>query len=307
MYHFRPRVQAVGRGDKPQFHFLAEMAGVRGGAGAPRGYRVAPVGNRPLRSAFPIRSPLARRSVFSASFVGVTPSRYRWSMRIRRRKNTHEQAGSAADISALRSKCRSSHRRIGGRYHGPRRSQIPARNGAAWHADKSRVRRDARTFPARADDRLLADFFFALYVKTKNFHWHMSGPHFGIYHLPARRAGLSRFSPRPDGHPPKRVAPDRRHHVALRRPDRAPQQGACSDNDADYVPRLWTLLAEVCATTNLQLAAPHGPPKTHGLCDERGDGREARACLENLDRRRPSGRVWFLFEGQAGHGEAGRS
>src|SRR5580692_7611367 len=29
---------------------------------------------------------------------------------------------------------------------------------------------------------LLADMF-ALYVKTKNFHWHMSGPHFRDYHL----------------------------------------------------------------------------------------------------------------------------
>src|SRR5437016_9409161 len=29
---------------------------------------------------------------------------------------------------------------------------------------------------------LLADFF-ALYMKTKNFHWHVSGPHFRDYHL----------------------------------------------------------------------------------------------------------------------------
>lgn len=29
---------------------------------------------------------------------------------------------------------------------------------------------------------LLADMF-ALYLKTKNFHWHMSGPHFRDYHL----------------------------------------------------------------------------------------------------------------------------
>lgn len=30
--------------------------------------------------------------------------------------------------------------------------------------------------------KLLADVF-GLYVKTKNFHWHMSGPHFRDYHL----------------------------------------------------------------------------------------------------------------------------
>lgn len=34
----------------------------------------------------------------------------------------------------------------------------------------------------RALNGLLADIF-ALYIKTKNFHWHMSGPHFRDYHL----------------------------------------------------------------------------------------------------------------------------
>lgn len=31
-------------------------------------------------------------------------------------------------------------------------------------------------------NRLLADYY-ALYIKTKNFHWHVSGPHFREYHL----------------------------------------------------------------------------------------------------------------------------
>src|SRR6195256_4832390 len=35
---------------------------------------------------------------------------------------------------------------------------------------------------AGAMNAILADVF-ALYVKTKNFHWHMSGPHFRDYHL----------------------------------------------------------------------------------------------------------------------------
>src|SRR6266481_10042376 len=35
---------------------------------------------------------------------------------------------------------------------------------------------------SRALRELLADVF-ALYLKTKNFHWHMSGPHFRDYHL----------------------------------------------------------------------------------------------------------------------------
>jgi starvation-inducible DNA-binding protein len=40
---------------------------------------------------------------------------------------------------------------------------------------------------------LLADVF-ALYVKTKNFHWHVSGPHFRDYHLLLMSTGI-RFSP----------------------------------------------------------------------------------------------------------------
>ena len=41
---------------------------------------------------------------------------------------------------------------------------------------------DAVTKISEALNRLLADTY-ALYVKTKNFHWHVSGPHFRSYHL----------------------------------------------------------------------------------------------------------------------------
>src|SRR5712691_220528 len=40
---------------------------------------------------------------------------------------------------------------------------------------------------------ILADVF-ALYVKTKNFHWHMSGPHFRDYHLPLDEHGTQIFA-----------------------------------------------------------------------------------------------------------------
>jgi len=46
----------------------------------------------------------------------------------------------------------------------------------------SQTKSDARDEISSALNRLLADFF-SLYVKTKNFHWHMSGPHFRDYHL----------------------------------------------------------------------------------------------------------------------------
>jgi len=41
---------------------------------------------------------------------------------------------------------------------------------------------EARRNISAALNALLADFF-ALYFKTKNFHWHVSGPHFRDYHL----------------------------------------------------------------------------------------------------------------------------
>ena len=40
---------------------------------------------------------------------------------------------------------------------------------------------------------LLADVF-ALYIKTKNFHWHMSGPHFRDYHLLLDEQGVQLFA-----------------------------------------------------------------------------------------------------------------
>ncbi|MCC6480210.1 Dps family protein [Sphingorhabdus sp.] len=41
---------------------------------------------------------------------------------------------------------------------------------------------NSTTALAAALNGLLADYF-ALYLKTKNFHWHVSGPHFREYHL----------------------------------------------------------------------------------------------------------------------------
>ena len=53
---------------------------------------------------------------------------------------------------------------------------------AAASADADRSRRQRHQDIAGAINALLADTF-ALYLKTKNFHWHVSGPHFRDYHL----------------------------------------------------------------------------------------------------------------------------
>ena len=61
---------------------------------------------------------------------------------------------------------------------------------------------------------LLADMF-GLYLKTKNFHWHMSGPHFRDYHLLLDEQGEQIFAATDAGG--RTRAKDRRHDVAIDR------------------------------------------------------------------------------------------
>ena len=142
---------------------------------------------------------------------------------------------------------------------------------------------------------LLADFF-ALYVKTKNFHWHVSGPHFRDYHLLLDEQADQIFAATDD------IAERVRKigGTTLRSVGQIARQQRVLDNDADYVTPL-DMLAEL-RDDNLQLAAHMR--ETHGLCDERGDVASA-SLLENwIDE--AERRVWFLFEASR-HGEAGRS
>ena len=59
--------------------------------------------------------------------------------------------------------------------------QAEARRQAPLHTPSS-LSAEATREISGALNRVLADLF-ALYIKTKNFHWHMSGPHFRDYHL----------------------------------------------------------------------------------------------------------------------------
>src|ERR1700736_403188 len=132
---------------------------------------------------------------------------------------------------------------------------------------------------------LLADAF-ALYIKTKNFHWHMSGPHFRDYHLlldeqadqifamtdpiAERVRKLGGLTIRSIGH----IARTQRLH----------------DNDADYVEPS-DMLAELrednkTLTSSLRQA--------HNVCDEHGD--IATASLIEIWVDETERRTWFLFE-----------
>src|SRR6059058_6419116 len=132
---------------------------------------------------------------------------------------------------------------------------------------------------------LLADMF-ALYLKTKNFHWHMSGPHFRDYHLLLDEQGDQIFAATD-------AMAERVRKIGgttLRSIGHVGRLQRVLDNDADYVTPL-DMLAEL-RDDNKQLTA--NLRETHGLCDEHGDVASA-SLLENwIDE--AERRAWFLFE-----------
>ncbi len=132
---------------------------------------------------------------------------------------------------------------------------------------------------------LLSDMF-ALYIKTKNFHWHVSGPHFRDYHLLLDdQATQILAATDPIAERARKLG-----GTTIRSIGQIGRQQRVLDNDADYVTPL-DMLAEL-RDDNLQLAAHMR--ETHELCDEHGDVATA-SLLENwIDEAEE--RTWFLYE-----------
>ena len=132
---------------------------------------------------------------------------------------------------------------------------------------------------------LLADVF-ALFIKTKNFHWHVSGPHFRDYHLLLDDQAEQLFSMTDD------IAERVRKigGTTLRSIGQISRLQRLLDNDADFVTPL-DMLAEL-RDDNKQLTA--SMREVHDLCDEHGDVATT-SLLENwIDE--AERRTWFLFE-----------
>jgi starvation-inducible DNA-binding protein len=138
---------------------------------------------------------------------------------------------------------------------------------------------------AAALNTLLADMF-ALYMKTKNFHWHMSGPHFRDFHLLLDEQATSIYGStdiiaervRKVGYPTLRSIGDISRRQRL------------TDNDAeDLTPP--QMLAEL-REDNLQLAA--FLREAHGICEDQGDVASASFLETWIDQAEQ--RVWYLFE-----------
>jgi starvation-inducible DNA-binding protein len=138
---------------------------------------------------------------------------------------------------------------------------------------------------AEALNQLLADSF-ALYLKTKNFHWHMSGPHFRDYHLLLDEQATEIFATT------DAIAERVRKigETTLRSIGDIARRQRIADSDTSFVPPR-DMLAELRAG-NLTLieelrtakaaADQAGDNATSGLIDDWTDGAERR--------------VWFLFE-----------
>ena len=132
---------------------------------------------------------------------------------------------------------------------------------------------------------LLADMF-ALYVKTKNFHWHMSGPHFRDYHLLLDEQGEQIFDTTDD------IAERVRKigGTTLRSIGHIARLKRVADNDADFVSPQ-DMLAEL-RDDNKDLT--QRLREVHDLCDEHGDVATASPIEQWIDE--AERRVWFLFE-----------
>jgi len=132
---------------------------------------------------------------------------------------------------------------------------------------------------------LLADVF-TLYLKTKNFHWHMSGPHFRDYHLLLDEHADQIFAMTDD------IAERVRKigGTTIRSVSHIARLQRIADNDADFVDpgdMLAELMEDNKGLVVSMLAA-------HDLCDDANDVATASLIETWIDETQR--RTWFLFE-----------
>ena len=133
---------------------------------------------------------------------------------------------------------------------------------------------------------LLLSDVFAMYLKTKNFHWHMSGPHFRDYHLMLDDQGEQIFSMTD-------AIAERARKIGgptLRSIGQISRLQRIADNDAECVKPI-DMLSEL-REDNMKMT--RNMREVHSLCEEAGDVATT-SLLENwIDESEK--RTWFLFE-----------
>lgn len=144
---------------------------------------------------------------------------------------------------------------------------------------------DSARAVAKALNGLLADAF-ALYLKTKNFHWHISGPHFRDYHLMLDEQADQIFATTdPLAERVRKIG-----GKTLRSIGNVAKVQSLKDNDEEFVaPR--DMLLELMED-NKKVA--HAMRAAHKLCDDHDDVATASILEVYIDE--TERRTWFLFE-----------
>jgi starvation-inducible DNA-binding protein len=138
---------------------------------------------------------------------------------------------------------------------------------------------------SKAINGILADSF-ALYLKTKNFHWHISGPNFRDYHLMLDEHADAIFATTdPLAERVRKIG-----GTTLRSIGDVSKHQSIDDNDEAFVAPL-DMLRELVADNK---AVAKAMREAHELCDKHDDIATA-SLLENyVDE--TERRTWFLFE-----------
>jgi starvation-inducible DNA-binding protein len=144
---------------------------------------------------------------------------------------------------------------------------------------------NARRDITGALNALLADVF-ALYMKTKNFHWHVSGRHFNDYHLMLDQQSEAIFAT--TDQLAERVR--KLGGTTLRSIGQIAKHQTIQDNNDEYVPPR-EMLRELMEDNKKMAAAMR---KAHKLCDDHEDSGSASLLEVFIDE--TERRTWFLFE-----------
>jgi len=167
----------------------------------------------------------------------------------------------------------------------PRRSAAPTKALPESLDTPTDLPRNAVVALCHSLNGLVADAF-ALYLKTKNFHWHMSGPHFRDYHLLLDEHAEQIFATAD----PLAERVRKLGGKTLRSIGDIGRRQSLEDNDEEFVsPR--DMLLELVRDNK---AMAHAMREAHGLCDEHDDVATASLLEVYIDE--TERRIWFLFE-----------
>ena len=175
------------------------------------------------------------------------------------------------------------------------KTQDTKRHSDAPLATPTDLKQAASKDIAAALNPALADVF-ARYLNTKNFHWHMRGPHFRDYHLLLLDEQADQLYAMTD---PIAERIRKLGGRTLRSIGPIARTQRIVDNDADYVEPS-AMLAELRAD-NLALTA--SLRSAHDLCNEHRDIASASMIEVWIDE--PERRTWFLFEATRQDGVTG--